>query len=207
MIGRAAELATLLAAEQRAATGAGGAIELVGPPGIGKSRLLAEVEARCTGDVLWAQGDIYAGARPYAPFERLLRTRWEIAENAGSEVLAARLEAVTRKSAPHLLPWLPLIAIVAGLHLPTTAQVDQTDATVRKQRLEELTSELLGVVLNGPSVLIFDDAHLMDDASLDLIGKLAADAQQRPWLVIVSRRLQGRSPLAEAQPRRSSWGR
>ncbi len=44
-------------------------------------------------------------------------------------------------------------------------------------------------------MLVFNDTHLMDDASLDLIGQLAADAPSRPWLVVVSRRPDSPSPL------------
>jgi class 3 adenylate cyclase len=62
LIGREAELERLVSAEQRSRSGAGGAAELVGAPGIGKSRLVSELADRVIGGVLWAQGDIYAGA-------------------------------------------------------------------------------------------------------------------------------------------------
>jgi tetratricopeptide (TPR) repeat protein len=93
------------------------------------------------------------------------------------------------------MPFLPLLGIVAGLELPSTPEVDEIDPTQRKQRLEELAGELLSAVIAEPSVLMFDDAHLMDDASLDLIASFAGEARQRSWLVIVSRRPHGLAPL------------
>ncbi len=197
LVGRDAELAVLLDAVRAAGDGSGRVFEVVGEPGMGKSRLLAELEARAEAEVLWTDGDVYAGVRPYAPFERLVRVVAGVPADASSEILAARLQSLTRERAPHLSPWLPLIGIVAGLELPATAEVVETDATLRKQRLEELTSELLALILPGPTALIFNDVHLMDDASRDLIVRLAADARSRAWVVIVSRRTDNASALGD----------
>jgi class 3 adenylate cyclase/tetratricopeptide (TPR) repeat protein len=188
IIGREAELEVLLAAAADAAAGNGRVIELVGPPGIGKSRLLAELRARTSGEYLQADGDIYAAATPYVPFERLLRERLGLGNAPAPEIVSAALEALCRERAPQLTAWLPLFGIVAGLDLPSTPEVAQTDPAIRKERLEELASEFLAAVLDGPVTLVFNDLHLMDDASAHLIARLAADAGPRPWLVVITRR-------------------
>ena len=194
--GRDSELATLTGAARAAADGVGQVVEVVGEPGIGKSRLLTELEAAADADVLRLDGDIYAGARPYAPFERLLRDRWEIAPDAPPAELAARLTEVVSERAPHLSPWLPLIAVVAGVEVPGTRQVNEIDPAQRKYKLEEVTSELLGLVLPGARIFIVNDVHLMDDASRDLIARLAADIGSRWWLLVVSRTPDSPSPLS-----------
>jgi len=206
LVGREAELATLLEADAAAAAGRGAAVELVGEPGMGKSTLLGELAARSSSDVLWADGDVYAGARPYSPFERLLRRRWAVPDDEPASALASRLRSVTEAQAPHLLPWLPLIGIAFGLELPVTPEVAQTEATLRKARLEELTSELMGLLLSDATTLIFNDVHLMDDASRDLIRRLAADAGGRRWLVVVSRRTEATSPLGDDPAQRIELG-
>ena len=185
--GREEEFATLLGAARGAADGLGRVVEVVGEAGIGKSRLLTEFEAAADADVLRLDGDVYAGARPYAPFERLLRDRWDIPASAPPAELAARLIDVVAERAPHLSPWLPLIAVVAGVEVTRTRQVDEIDPAERKQKLEDVTSELLGLLLPGARILIFNDVHLMDDASRDLIARLAADAGSRWWLIVLSR--------------------
>ncbi len=187
IVGREDELRRLLEAERRALSSGGQVVELVGPPGMGKSTLLEELKRRSGADVLCAQGDIYARTQPYAPFTRLLRSRWGITEETDVIELIARMKALVGETAPHLLPWLPLIGIVAGLELPMTAEVQETDPGVRKARLEELTSEVLGAVLSGPTAFLFEDVHLMDEASTGLISRLAADVGPRPWLIVVSR--------------------
>jgi class 3 adenylate cyclase/tetratricopeptide (TPR) repeat protein len=204
MVGREAELETLLELAAAAAGGAGNAVEIVGEPGLGKSRLLIEFGERASADMLWVDGDVYSATQPYAPFERLLRRRWGIADDdpAAARALRGGLEAAARTRAAHLLPWLPLIGVVAGLELPATSEVEQTEATVRKARLEELTSELLGAILYGPSILVFNDVHLMDSSSCDLIDRLARDASTRPWMVVASRRPDSPSPLRTARATR-----
>ncbi|MGH2896707.1 MAG: adenylate/guanylate cyclase domain-containing protein, partial [Solirubrobacteraceae bacterium] len=204
--GRDKEFATLLRAARAAADGLGQVVEVVGEAGIGKSRLLTELEAAVDADVLRTDGDVYAGVRPYAPFERLLRERWEMPATALPAELAARLTQVVADRAPHLLPWLPLIAVVAGVEVPSTRQVDDIDPAQRKEKLEAVTSELLGLLLPGARILIFNDAHLMDDASRDLIARLAADAGSRWWLLVVSRAPDSPSPLTETPVERIELG-
>jgi len=151
-------------------------------------------------------GDVYAGARPYAPFERLLRDRWEISANAPPQELAERLTQVVAERAAHLSPWLPLIAVVADVEVPSTIQVDELDPAQRKQKLEEVTSELLGLLLPGARILIFNDVHLMDDASRDLIAQLAVDTAYRWWLLVVSRTPDNPSPVARTPVERIELG-
>jgi class 3 adenylate cyclase/tetratricopeptide (TPR) repeat protein len=206
LMGRDDELAALLSSARAAADGAGQVVELVGEPGMGKSRLLTELEANAEAEVLWMDGDVYAGVRPYAPFERLLRERLEVPASAPPAELAARLTRVVAERAAHLSPWLPLIAIVAAVEVPSTREVDETDPTQRKQKLEEVTGELLGLILPGARILIFNDVHLMDDASRDLIARLAADAGLRWWLLVISRTPDSPSPLAEEPSKRIELG-
>jgi class 3 adenylate cyclase/tetratricopeptide (TPR) repeat protein len=204
--GRDAELATLLRAAHAAADGLGQVVEVVGEAGIGKSRLLTELEAAADAEVLRTDGDVYAGVRPYAPFERLLRERWEVPAGAPPEELAGRLEQVVAERAPQLLPWLPLIAVVAGVEVASTREVDELDPALGKQRLEEVTSELLGLLLPGARILIFNDVHLMDDASRDLIARLADDTGSRWWLLVVSRTPDTPSPVDKSPVERIELG-
>ena len=204
--GRDEELATLLGVARAAADGVGQVVEVVGEAGIGKSRLLTELEAGADAEVLRTDGDVYAGTRPYAPFERLLRDRWDVPATAPPAELAARLTRVVAERAPHLSQWLPLIAVVAGVEVANTRQVNELDPAQRKQKLEEVTSELLGIILPGARILIFNDVHLMDDASRDLIARLAADTSSRWWLVVVSRTPDSPSPLGETPLERIDLG-
>ena len=54
------------------------------------------------------------------------------------------------------------------LELPPTRATTELDEQFRKARLEEVVCDFLTWVLPTSSVLVFEDVHLMDDASADL---------------------------------------
>ena len=188
LIGRDQELSTLVEAANDASQGKGRVVELIGPPGVGKSRLLEELVARTKASVLWADGDIYGTATPYQPMHRLLRHQLGVPEDAPPDEISGSLRELIEAAAPDLVPWLPLIGIVAGVDLPTTPEVETIDPEVRKERLEQVTSEALGGLLTDPTIFIFNDVHFMDEASVDLLRRLAADVEDRPWLLVATRR-------------------
>jgi class 3 adenylate cyclase len=188
LVGRDRELARLLDGIAKAARGEGSLIELVGPAGAGKSRLLEELVRRTDAAVLWADGDIYGTATPYHAWHRLLRHQLEVADDApASEMRKVLYDFVAGVDAT-MLPWLPLIGIVAGVDLPTTPEVETIDPEVRKERLEEVTSDTLGRLLTSTTVFIFNDVHFMDEASVHLFKRLADDSADRRWLLIATRR-------------------
>ena len=199
LVGRDEELAALSHAFEGARAGHGRVVEIIGDAGMGKSRLVDELLARTdNADVLWARGDVYGTSTPYQPLQRLLREQLGIADDAEPGTLEHTLVRLVAGLAPRLLPWLPLIGMVAGVELPSTPEVDAIDGAFRKARLEAATSEVLGHVLTRPTIFFFDDAHFMDDASLGLLRQLCEDVAARPWLLIVTRRPSMDPPVPES---------
>src|SRR2546423_1199862 len=60
----------------------------------------------------------------------------------------------------------------------------------RRPNLAEVTVEFLRAALPTPTLLVFENVHLVDEASADLLRRLADDVADRPWAVVVSRREQ-----------------
>jgi tetratricopeptide (TPR) repeat protein len=54
--------------------------------------------------------------------------------------------------------------------------------------LEEVLVEFLGLVLPTPTLLVFENTQLMDDASADLLRRIETDLSDRPWSVLATRR-------------------
>jgi predicted ATPase len=156
----------------------GGFVEVVGEPGIGKSRLIAEVRDRADDfRILHVDCEEYEASTPYLAIERLLRDALELGD-AGDEETAARLTAATASAAPELVPWLPLIGVALGLELPPTIQTSELVTTVRHVRLERTASALLVRLLSGPVLLMVEDAHWLDEASAGVLRQVAARVRE-----------------------------
>lgn len=201
LLGREVELRLLLAAAEEAAEGEGQVIEIVAAPGVGKSRLVEELCERVSARALWVDGDIYGSVTPYQPMHRLFRQTLALPEDVDPATLEAVLTDLVAGTAPHLLEWLPLIGVVAGVELPDTPAVATLDPEARRARLESATSELLGTLLDTPRVLVLNDTQFMDEATLGLMRRLALDVTGRPWLILVLRRADAEWPLGAMQYR------
>ena len=93
-VGRARELSVLQGLVERAATGQGQVVGLVGEPGVGKSRLLHEMRAQVGDDgAEWLQGHCmsYGGSTPYLPVLDLLRERCGVADTDSPRVILERV--------------------------------------------------------------------------------------------------------------------
>ncbi|PZS32625.1 MAG: hypothetical protein DLM58_09465, partial [Pseudonocardiales bacterium] len=199
LVGREAELAMLLSAADEAAAGRGAVVDIVGMPGIGKSRLVEELTTRVDARPLWADGDIYGRATPYQPMQRLLRRTLGLPIDVDDATVAGALADLVQGTAPDLLAWLPLIGITAGLDLSSTPEVDALDPEVRRAWLEVVTSDLLGRLLTTPIVMVLNDVHFMDEATLAFVRRLAADTSHRPWLLVLTRRPNSDAPIEAAR--------
>lgn len=188
LVGRGAELEQLRSALVRARSGHGVVVDLAGEAGIGKSRLVEEVLGATKLPTHVIRCDEYESTTPYRSMASLVRDVMGVAPDAKGASIAAALRRTAEKYDTSLLPWLPLVADVLDVEMASTPEVDAVADAFRKNRTEEVTGALLGRLLSGPSVLVFDDVHLMDDASADLLESLCRGVEQHPWLVVVERR-------------------
>lgn len=188
LVGRDEEMATLRSALDDVRRGTGRLVEIVGEPGIGKSRLLAELLTDIEMSVLTASCEQYESSTAYFPFRRLLRDVLGVPSNADPGKIADRLSERVTAIVPELAAWLPLLGVAMDVEIPATRETGELDEQFRKGRLEEVVAELLGCVLTDPTVVVIDDAHLMDESSADLLQRVVERIPDRPWLVLVGRR-------------------
>jgi tetratricopeptide (TPR) repeat protein len=163
-------------------------VELVAEPGVGKSRLTEELRSRAgEARVLGVECQEYEASTPYFAFRTIFREVLASDDEQHDE-LERRLRERIETTAPHLVAWLPLLGLVLGLEIPDTEDTAALGDEFRKTRLQEASSELLGMVLLEPTLLLFEDAHWMDDASADLLRHLTGGLENRPWLIVATRR-------------------
>lgn len=190
LLGRDAELTVFDAALAAARAGQGRTVEVVGEPGIGKSRLLAEVRARAGADLstVLVEGASYTMHSSYASLRLALRGLIGVTGEATDEQVVAALQAVVTERAPDLEPWLPLLAVPVGVDVPDTPQTAELGDAFRATRLRMAVTQLLCALLTDPTLVVVEDAHWLDAASSDLLLDVLQTASQRPWLVCVTRR-------------------
>ena len=159
-VGRTAELDALDAALTALEGGSPRAVELVGPAGIGKSRLLAELGARAAARgyvVLGGSGAELEQDLPYWVFVDALDDYVEGLDPRRLE----RLDAGVRSELGQLLP-----ALADSAAAPESVLHE-------RYRTHRAARELLQhLAVPKPLVLLLDDFHWADPASTDLLSAL-----------------------------------
>ena len=188
-VDRERERAVLGAAVAPVRMGFGTLVELIGEPGIGKSRLAQELETNCADMAkLNARCDQYEASTPYHPFRPLLRSLLDVELNGGGahnrKVLSERLASIDDE----LVPWAPLLGAPLDVEVESTPEVDDLDPAFWRARLHGVMGKLLGELLDSPTLLLFEDVHWMDDASSELLRFLGTQLPTRPWLTCTTRR-------------------
>ena len=202
LVGRDAELGLLR--EQLAALvrGEGGVAVLVGEPGIGKSRLLAELQsAPDAASVRWLEArSRSAGATPGQPFVDLLRN-WAGIDFEDSAAPLAKLEtaldALLGRDAAEALPFVATLMNVR-LRAGERRRVEAAPGA----RLGRAIAQILGAIAaERPTVVVFDDLQRADDDSIDVLLDLLRFESVSPLLFVIATS----RPAAAASDRICAW--
>jgi len=189
IVGRESELRALLVALATARGGAGRLIEIVGDPGIGKSRLLDELREKAVDTtVVSAVCDLYGASTPYGAFRGPMRNLLGIADEEPADSARDRLREVLAAIAPHLVSRAPLIATVIDIEMEDTSETASIEDRFRRSQTNEVVAELMARLLRPSAIVIVDDAHWMDETSADLLRRLERGVADLPWLICVARR-------------------
>ncbi|HLT62787.1 MAG TPA: LuxR family transcriptional regulator, partial [Microlunatus sp.] len=178
LYGRARECARIDDLIRAAAAGRGGALVLPGEPGIGKTALLDHAAE--------ARSSIGPGpAGPDGPGLRILRTAGTAPE---AELGYAGLQRLLR-------PVLDLIDLLPGPQADALRIVlGHRDGPapdrflVGLAALSLLSEAATADLARGPVLCLVDDAHWLDDASLDVLGFLARRIEAEPVAMLITLR-------------------
>jgi tetratricopeptide (TPR) repeat protein len=113
---------------------------------------------------------------------RTLGILQRLAESAGMKHAWGRCSEVP--GAPALLPWTQVLAaITPGAAEPAFPAEAETDAGAQFRVFRSVTDTLLEAARETPLLVLLDDIHVADLASLRLLAFLARDTEQLPLLV------------------------
>lgn len=180
--GRHGELETLGRHLAAARAGNRQIVFVSGDPGVGKTSLLRAFAARyakavAAGDLRMAVGRCASQRSGGEPFFAVLDALGDLSRSEAAGGLVATL----KRFAPSVIPRLPWLLAPGE---PSDQRRDVADASVARM-LRELSAALEAISRDTPLVLILEDLHWSDPATVDLIGALA-EREGRARLMVLA---------------------
>jgi len=189
LVGRAAEFRLVHDKLEEVRQGRGAFVAVVGEAGLGKSRLLAEV--RTTTDsqppVAWLEGRAlsYEQAVTYYPWRQVIRQAIGAQEGEAPETVRERLH---RDPCCGTMPEGDLQFLEVVLSVESDATIKAVTALEGDALVDHITGATRGYLSARadlmPTVIVLDDLHWADTASLDLLLNVAGLVEDRPLLII-----------------------
>jgi predicted ATPase len=180
LVGRECELSELNARYERATTGQRQLVFVAGAAGIGKTAVVRECLASLRACATFGIGqcvDLRGSSEPYWP------------------VLSALRHAAQSSQGRALVDTLVQFAPSWVLQMPGLVPAEQADllrsrsgCPTADRMLRELLDALAATSSETPLVLVLEDLHWSDPATLDLLEALAADPRPAPLLVVATHR-------------------
>ncbi len=193
LVGRRWEMAAVEGLLDRATDGHGAVVGVVGPPGIGKSRLVREVTAMAAArgvEVFTAFSESHASDVPFRVVAALLRAATGV---GGLDNAAARV--AVRARFPDADPEdVLLLEDLLGVADPQVA-LAKVDPDARRRRLTALVNAA-SLAREAPAVYVVEDAHWIDAVSESMIAGFATVIPQTHSLVLISYRPEYRGALS-----------
>ena len=196
-IGRDEEIDLLLRRWARAKAGDGQLVLVCGEPGIGKSRIAAELEERLKSDPCLC---LRCFCSPYHQNSALFPFIDQLGRSAGfghDDPPATRLQKLETLLARIAPPEEDLALVADLLSLPTCERHPLPDLSAQRKKectLEALIRQLEGLARQQPVLMIFEDAHWVDPSSRELLDLAAERIRSLPVLLIVTVRPEFQPP-------------
>jgi len=193
LVGRRWELSAIESLLDRAVEGHGAVVEVVGPPGIGKSRLVREVAAiaaRRGVEVFTAYCESHATDIAFHVVAQLLRAATGVHDLDGPAARERVRSRVPDSDPEDLLLFDDLLGIAdPEVALPTI------DPDARRRRLTALVNAA-SLARHTPAVYVVEDAHWIDEVSESMLAEFFTVIPQTPSLVLVTYRPEYEGALA-----------
>ena len=191
LVGRAGEFELLGEKLEDVRQGQGAFVAVVGEAGLGKSRLIAEARNLVNTDsqpqIVWLEGRAisYGQATAYYPWRQVIREAIGAQEGDTPERVREHLQLAHDR---YRLPddELPFLEALLGVESEASLRlVRDLEGDALRERLTEATRSYIGKLAQmAPVVLVFDDLHWADEASVELLMNVAELVESTPLLVI-----------------------
>ena len=194
LVGRRWEMSAVEGLLERAIEGHGALVGVVGPPGIGKSRLAREVSAMAGSrgvPVFTAFCESHTSQVPFHVVARLLRAAFGV---QGVDAQIARDQV--RERVPDADPEdLLLFDDLLGIADPETPS-PAIDPDARRRRLTALVNTAQ-LARKTPAVYVVEDSHWIDEVSESMLADFLTVIPQTLSLMLLTYRPEYRGPLTQ----------
>jgi hypothetical protein len=185
LVGRRWEMSAVEGLLQRAVEGHGAVVGFVGPPGIGKSRLVRELSAMASArgvDTFPTFCESHTSQIPFHAIAGLLRVAFGV-EGVDTRVARDGLRDRIADADPEDLLLLDdLLAIT-----DPDVELPKIDPDARRRRLTALVN-IASLARTTPAVYVVEDAHWIDEVSESMLAEFLTVIPQTRSLVLVTYR-------------------
>jgi predicted ATPase len=196
LVGREKELDLLRRRWERAARGEGQFVQIVGEPGIGKSRLIDEFRLKL-GETPHTFVELCSSQllqnTPLHPIAEWGRQRFAGADTPARQRLAD-LENTLRLIGLDPGEYAPLLAPLVEIPVPEERAPKLAPEELRRRQLAAFAAWVFAGAQSQPVALAFEDLHWADPTSLDLMQALAERGAQAPLFIVATARPEFRPP-------------
>jgi len=185
LVGRRWEMAALDALADRTIGGRGGVVNVVGPAGIGKSRVAREAAALAAArgvEVFWTFCESHARDIPFGVVAQLLRAGMRVTDLDGDAARARVREQLPDEDPQDLLLFDDLLSI-ADPDVP----LPQIDPDARRRRLTALINTA-SLARTEPALFIIEDAHWIDAVSESMLAEFLTVVPRTQSMVLITSR-------------------
>ena len=193
LVGRRWEMSAAEGLLDRALDGQGGVIGVVGPPGIGKSRLSREVAAMGAQrgvPVFSAFCESHTSQVPFHVVTRLMRAATGVEGMNGEAARALIRTQFSDVDSEDLLLYEDLL----GIGDPK-AELPRIDPDARRRRLTAMVNAA-SLATETSAVYVIEDAHWIDEVSESMLADFLTVIPQTPLLTLITYRPEYRGALA-----------
>ena len=189
--GRDNELAVLNDLLRQVENGRGQAIGVVGEPGIGKSRLLAEFHRQLAAEsVTWVEGRClsYGTSMPYLLVIDLLRSNCGIVETDAPDAIAAKVRSGLREVGLDPEQDGPVLLHLLGIRDDAGSPALSNPEVVKAKTFEVFRRLSMRGSKRRPLLLVLEDLHWVDKVSEELLAILTEDVSAAPIFLLAAYR-------------------
>ena len=200
LIGRDSEISVLRQVLAKLCQGSGGIVCLIGEAGIGKTRLIDELHAEwekiAASEATWivSHGVSYDTTRPYGLFLQRVLQVFGVEDNDSLDSVREKV-ARTPEGFPPQIQTQVVRTVQALLAVGTDSDGPQLQGEALQHELYEACHSMWHVVASfAPTVIVVDDLHWADPASVEMMIDMFPLVDEVPLLLLCSFRPERQSP-------------